>query len=100
MISSHRPKIVAAITALCLAVAPHLAADAKPLFDGKTLTGWDGDEIIWRVADGMITGGSLDEKVARNEFIATTRSYQNYELRLKLKISGTEGFINSGVQIR
>src|SRR6185437_7402637 len=30
----------------------------KQIFDGKTLTGWDGDPAIWRVEDGAIVGES------------------------------------------
>jgi hypothetical protein len=74
--------------------------NTKAIFDGKSLEGWEGNEKIWRVADGCISGGSLTEKVARNEFLATKKSYANFDLRLKIKISGTEGFINSGIQIR
>ena len=74
-------------------------AEAVPIFDGKTLDGWEGDAKIWRVEDGMITGGSLTEQVARNEFLATKKSYANFDLRLKIKITGT-GFVNGGVQIR
>jgi enterochelin esterase-like enzyme len=72
----------------------------KSLFDGKTLVGWGGNEKIWRVEEGAITGGSLTEKVARNDFIATQKNYADFDLRLKIKISGTEGFINSGIQVR
>jgi hypothetical protein len=72
----------------------------KPLFDGKSIAGWEGNAKIWRVQDGTISGGSLTEQVARNEFLATQKSYANFDLRLKIKISGTEGFINSGIQIR
>ena len=72
------------------------------LFDGKTLTGWEGDPKWWRVQDGALTGGSTTEKVPRNFFLATTKSYQNFDLRLKLKLTGVPntGMINSGVQIR
>ena len=74
-----------------------------PLFDGKTLAGWEirkGEEKWWRVEDGMITGGSLTEKVPYNSFLASTKSYQNYELTLSIKLTKGEGFMNSGVQIR
>lgn len=73
-----------------------------PLFDGKTLNGWDYDPAIWRVEDGMITGGSRTEKITANYFICSKRSYQNFELRLKIKCSGdpATGMINSGIQIR
>lgn len=71
------------------------------LFDGKTLDGWEGDWKWWRVQDGALTGGSTTEKIPHNCFIATTRSFQNFDLRLKLKLTGdpATGLINSGVQI-
>lgn len=73
----------------------------QSLFDGQTLAGWDGDTAkIWRVDHGEIVGGRITEKVPRNEFLATTASYTNFVLRLKFKLTGTEGFVNSGVQIR
>jgi hypothetical protein len=77
-------------------------AGAAELFDGRTLNGWEGDLAWWRVQDGMITGGSTTEKVPRNYFLATVKSYQNFELRLKLKLTGVPntGMINSGVQFR
>ena len=46
------------------------------LFDGKTLAGWEGDPQWWRVQDGALTGGSTTEKIPRNFFLATTKSYQ------------------------
>lgn len=74
---------------------------AVPLADGKTFTGWDGDTThTWHVREGAFVGGSLDATVPRNEFLATTRSYTNFVLKLKFKLVGTEGFINGGVQIR
>lgn len=73
---------------------------AKSLFDGKTLDGWEGDTKLWRVADGALTGGSLTEQVKHNDFLATKTDYANFILRLKIKLNGTDGFINSGVQIR
>jgi hypothetical protein len=71
------------------------------IFDGKTFKGWDGDAgLTWRIEDGALVGGSLKITVPRNEFIATTRSYTNFVLRLEFKLTGSEGFINGGVQIR
>src|SRR5687768_5828806 len=72
------------------------------LFDGKTLDGWEGDSKWWRVEDAAITGGSTTEKIPRNFFLATKKSYQNFDLRLKIKLTGVPntGMINSGVQIR
>ena len=77
------------------------AARPIALFDGKTLRGWEGDTAkTWRVEDSAIVGGSLTDTVPRNEFLCTTRSYGNFVLRLKFKLAGTEGFVNSGVQFR
>lgn len=76
---------------------------AHSLFDGKSLDGWEtlsDDAYLWKVADGAITAGSLTQKVPHNSFLATKRAYHNFDLRLKIRISGTEGFVNSGVQIR
>jgi hypothetical protein len=71
------------------------------LFNGKNLNGWAGDTLkTWRVQDGTITGGSLIQMVPHNEFISTTRSYTNFILKVKFKLTGTEGFINTGVQFR
>ncbi len=71
-----------------------------PLFDGKTLAGWEGDAKLWRVEDGCITGGSLTEAVPRNEFLASVKDYGNFIVRFKIKLTGSEGFVNSGFQIR
>jgi putative membrane-bound dehydrogenase-like protein len=78
-----------------------LVASAAPvsLFDGKSLDGWEGDPAWWRVEAGEIRGGSTTQNVPRNFFLATNKSYQNFELRVKLRLTGT-GFVNSGVQIR
>ncbi len=74
---------------------------ASQLFDGKTFKGWDGDtNKTWRIQEGAFIGGSLSAMVPRNEFIATTRSFTNFVLKLKFKLVGTEGFVNGGVQIR
>ncbi len=68
------------------------------LFDGKTFAGWEGNEKMFRIADGAIVGGNLKEKIPRNEFLATTKQYENFELRLKVKALG-DG-VNAGIQFR
>jgi putative membrane-bound dehydrogenase-like protein len=87
---------------LAATLSPALRAQSPgpvSLFDGKTLDQFEGDPKIWRVEDGLITGGSLTEQIAKNHFLATKKSYHNFVLKLKLKLAGT-GFVNSGVQIR
>jgi hypothetical protein len=80
--------------------APPAFPTPTPLFDGKTLSGWEGNPAIWRVEGGALTGGSLTETVKVNEFLATTREYSDFLLRFEIKLTGQEGFINSGFQIR
>jgi len=75
-------------------------ARVQPLFDGRTLDGWEGDPKLWRVEDGCIVGGSLTETIKQNEFLATTRRFTNFVIRAKFKLTGGSGFINSGIQIR
>jgi 3-keto-disaccharide hydrolase len=90
-------------TLACFALVfpiPLFAAEPKSLFDGKTLTGWEGDEKTWRVEDGAIVGGSLEAVVPRNEFLCTTRSYGDFELKLKFKLLGDKDNANAGVQFR
>jgi hypothetical protein len=69
------------------------------LFNGRDLGNWDGDPGIWRVRDGAIVGGTMLGN-PRNEFLATTRKYRDFVLRLEYKLVGTAGFVNGGVQFR
>jgi hypothetical protein len=85
-----------------LVAAAHQGTKApKPVsaFDGKTFTGWDGNLSIFRIEDGAIVGGSLKDKIVRNEFLCTTRAYGDFELRLKFKLLGGDT-ANAGVQFR
>ncbi len=69
------------------------------LFDGKTFNGWEGDTVkSWRIENGSLAGGSLSETVPHNNFLCTRKTYTNFKLRLKFKLLGTDGFINTGVQ--
>ena len=87
------------ITTLILAALAH-AADT-PLFDGKTFTGWEGDTTnTWRIEEGALVAGSLEKPQEKNDFLATTREFANFELTLKWKLEGTKGFVNGGVQFR
>src|SRR5437763_12237044 len=83
-----------------LLLAPPAFAEPVPLFDGKTLAGWEGDAKTWRVEDGAIAGGSLDTVVPRNEFLCTTKTYGDFELRLRFKLVGDRAKANAGVQVR
>ena len=45
-------------------------------------------------------GGSLTTTIPRNEFLTTTARFTNFVLRLEVRLIGTEGFVNAGVQVR
>ncbi len=90
-----------AITALLTASVLSSFAAQLDLADGKSFKGWVGDTTkTWRLEDGAFVGGSLKEKVPRNEFLRTEQQFTNFILRVKFKLAGTNGFINGGVQIR
>jgi hypothetical protein len=80
------------------------AAEAKWLFDGKSFAGWEGDTTkTWRIENGEIVAGSMTAKQQRNEFLATTERFADFELNLDFKLTAGEklhGMINAGVQIR
>lgn len=83
-----------------IAVAGMQRDRSVSLFDGRTLAGWEGDTTkMWRVEDGALVGGSLSETVPKNDFLATTKRYGDFVLRLQFKLAGT-GFVNAGVQFR
>lgn len=73
-------------------------AGFKLLFDGKSFAGWKGNEDVFRIVDGSIIGGSLEQPVKQNEFLRTKREFEDFELRLQFKLLG-EGS-NAGVQFR
>lgn len=97
-------KMTAAMGASCLILAlatclPAEEAPFKPLFDGKTFDGWEGNLGVFRIEDGAIVGGSLQKALSHNEFLCTKRQYGNFELRLKFKLLGDKS-ANAGIQIR
>ncbi|MSU36323.1 MAG: DUF1080 domain-containing protein [Pedosphaera sp.] len=88
------------LTAILISTALQ-AESPRPLFDGKTFAGWEGDtRRIWRIENGMLAAGNLNEKVPYNDFLATTQQFTNFIIKLKFRLTGTEGFVNSGVQLR
>lgn len=82
----------------CAIASAARAADAVKLFDGQTLTGWEGNLEMFRVQDGAIVAGSLEKRIPRNEFLCTTREYGDFELNAKFKVLGKGA--NAGIQFR
>jgi putative heme-binding domain-containing protein len=90
---------LSALLAFLLAALSPLSAQEgfKPIFDGKTLAGWDGNPELWSVEDGAITGKTKGpDHLAYNQFITWSGVVKNFELRAKIKCSAS----NSGIQYR
>ena len=94
------PSLSVIFLALSLVTAGAYQRGAKRLFDGKSLKGWEGNLSLFRIEDGAITGGSLKESLDHNEFLCTTEDYDDFELRLKVKLIGDPAKANAGIQIR
>lgn len=68
----------------------------RALFNGKDLSGWDGDLSLWKVSDAVIVGDSPGIK--HNQFLATKDEFGDFELKLEFRLK--DGVGNSGVQFR
>ena len=79
--------------------APAETADMKRIFNGKDLSGWDGDPRLWSVKDGAIRGETTPEKAAKgNTFLIwKDGATKDFELRLSFRCSASN---NSGIQYR
>lgn len=91
------------LTTIALLTALASAAETQ-LFNGKDLTGWEGDPKFWSVQDGAITGTSSPENpVPHNTFIVWKGGEpSDFTLTLKYKtIPGDDKkYTNSGIQYR
>ncbi len=93
---SRRRLLAAAAAAAALPASGGAEENFVPLFNGKDLTGWDGDPFLWRVEDGMLIGRSPG--IAYNDFLTTAREYSDFILRFEIQLLDNVG--NSGVQFR
>jgi hypothetical protein len=93
-VTTAAPSAIAAATP---ATAPE--AGFAAIFDGKTLTGWDGDPNYWRVEDGNLVGEITPETIVkRNTFIIWRGGAPaDFELKAEYRISD-QG--NSGINYR
>ena len=91
--------LAAALLLVTLAV-PSAAEDTGfvPLFDGRSLAGWEGDPAIWRVEDGAIVGQTTAENpLTKNTFLIWRQGLvDDFELAVTYRLTGG----NSGVQYR
>ncbi len=64
----------------------------QPIFDGKSLDGWDGDPNFWRVENGAIVGQTTaDQQPEQNIFLIWRGgSPADFELKLQFKLTGRQ----------
>jgi len=86
-----------------LMISQALAAEEgfRPIFDGQSLDGWDGNPKFWRVEDGAITGQTTaDNPTKVNTFLIWRGGKPaDFELRAEYRMP-EPGFANSGIQYR
>ena len=73
--------------------------EKENLFNGKDLTGWDGDPRLWSVVDGVLVGETdkADRNVKANTFLIWKGGeLEDFDFELTARVKGN----NSGVQYR
>ena len=72
----------------------------QSIFDGKSLSGWDGDPDFWGVENGEIVGETkADHQPAQNTFLIWRGAKPgDFEFKMQYKLTGTQA--NSGLQYR
>jgi hypothetical protein len=106
MLSIRGVGMVCVLAALVLgaarARAEEPAADAEgfvPMFNGKDLTGWEGNDKLWFAENGEVVGKSPGIK--KNEFLASTADYGDFVMKFSFRIvNNPSGDANSGMQFR
>lgn len=97
--------IVRMLFALVLVSLAHAGRSAcgddgwQSLFNGRDLAGWDGDERLWSVRDGVIHGETTAEKAANGNTFLIRRDLvlRDFELKATFRVGSTN---NSGIQYR
>jgi hypothetical protein len=100
------PKVAAFLsgTLLLFSAVPAPAADVEegftPIFNGKDLTGWEGEPGFWSVEDGAITGTTTVQKPLDHATYLFWRGGKpaDFELRAAYRFQGSSG--NSGINFR
>lgn len=94
-----RPSLL--VTVFVFGLTPVLFAagpEFKPIFNGRDLTGWEGDTRLWSVRDGAIRGETALGFMAMENTFLIWGGGPVKDFQLKLKVRLRNG--NSGVQYR
>ncbi len=88
--------VTLAAFAFLVASVSVFAQDFQPLFNGRDLSGWDGDTRLWRVEDGQIVGSTEGVSLDANSFLIHEGEFGDFHLKLEVKLRNH----NSGIQFR
>ncbi|MDZ4287016.1 MAG: DUF1080 domain-containing protein [Prosthecobacter sp.] len=92
-------KLLLLLASFTLATASLAQDGFTSLFNGKDLTGWDGDPKLWKVEDGVVIGTcSGPESPVLNSFLIWRGGkVADFELHATMRVIGDN---NSGIQYR
>lgn len=99
----RRTILALAFAAFCQPVFAQSSSDSadgyRSLFNGKDLSGWNGDPAYWSVKDGIIHGETTSDNPAKgNTFLIWTGgTAKDFELKLEFRCTADN---NSGIQYR
>lgn len=71
----------------------------QPIFDGKTLNGWEGDPKYWRVEDGSLVGEITPQTLIKSNTFIIWRGGSPKDFEIKADYRITSGG-NSGINYR
>jgi hypothetical protein len=90
---SLRPFLALLVAAM---VAQAADADFKSIFNGKDLTGWEGEPTLWSAKDGVLRGETINPHKGNTFLIWRAGTVKDFELKVKFRIQNG----NSGIQYR
>jgi hypothetical protein len=98
MYAGRAVKILLVLGVILLRSAFGENADFKSIFNGRDLSGWEGDPKFWSVRDGVLRGETTLGKLALSNTFCIWRGglLKDFELKLKFRIQNG----NSGIQYR
>lgn len=77
-----------------------VAVEPAPIFNGKDLSGWEGDPSLWRVQNGVLIGETTAERpIAHNSFLIY-RGREVTDFVFECEYSVRSDWANSGIQYR
>ena len=80
-------------------VLPATSRDSRPIFDGKSLAGWEGNTTYWRAENGVLVGEITPATVIKSNTFIIWRGGTPADFELKIDYRITEAG-NSGINYR